>query len=324
MAHQRCRLHDLDDLVVRHLGRVFLCGADGQVNPVHDLQRLGGQGSAGALVRAVFALLFARHQRRIGLVGGRGLDDDGAGHLVQYLLDGVVHRADGQATLERQLGLDHGQAHHFERIRVGLGYSEPGQDPDRVLLHLEDGAVPGVVHPVFVVDDLQHPVQGVVNLDVHGAVEVVSTHQPLRIDPLLRDQLSDAQRLGVALLDVVDGDLHPRCTVGINHEGAIVVLHGDAHHRRGVSRAGLDAVLQQRVAVGAVDGSRPAGLLRVCSLLADAAGARAPAVPLARGELGVGAHDQPAFSASTPANRAPYCSGLTSLMLVQPRPVSTV
>jgi ATP-dependent phosphoenolpyruvate carboxykinase len=61
------------------------------------------------------------------------------------------------------------------------------------------------------------------------------------------------------------------------------------------------AVLQQRVRVGAVDGRSAAALIGVGGLLAHAARARGPAVPLGGRQVGVGgAH----LSASTPANRA--------------------
>jgi len=78
----------------------------------------------------------------------------------------------------------------------------------------------------------------------------------------------------------------------VHDELTLVVLELDADHLERVAVA-LDAVLQQRVAVGAVNGTRATRRLGVLRLLTHGAGAREPAVCAARAQFRVSAHTRP-------------------------------
>ena len=74
--------------------------------------------------------------------------------------------------------------------------------------------------------------------------------------------------MGHTTLDVLDCHFDPSSPIGIDYELTLIVHQSDTHHQGWVSEPRLDTVLQQRVAVSAIDGSRTAAFLWVlCSSL---------------------------------------------------------
>ncbi len=124
--------------------------------------------------------------------------------------------------------------------------------------------------------------------DVSGAGHVETPDQIEGVDPRLSSDggLATDQRL-----HVVDADLDALGALHIDGEVTFMIGQPDTHVMTGVSKAILDADLQQRVRVRAVDRSQSACVFGILGLLPDTGGAGSPAGAARGGEGGVsGAH----------------------------------
>ena len=97
----------------------------------------------------------------------------------------------------------------------------------------------------------------------------------LGVHLLLADHLK--QSVHGLLTDVINGSSDPCSTVSVYLERALMVGEGLAHLIHWVRQPVLDAVLEQRVRVGAIGSSGAATGVRVLGLLSNAAGAQGPA-----------------------------------------------